>query len=414
MRNGLSILACVFAFIFFGPMPQTQAQSGLVFGKVIDASSQQGLAHVAVFIPFTSVGTTTDASGNFSLPRLRPGQYNLEIRHLSYKPQRQLLLLKENQDLKLLITLSEKKVEIDEVIKSVEPADWSANYKLFQEFFLGDKQGLMCKLHNPKDLIFYQDGNVLIGLAKKPLQISNRYLGYEVTYYLDYFKYLSDDDINLSSRLGDQYAFEGAAVFASRTSRNWFNTTNWRLSREKEYKGSLRHFLSSLYDNNTLNNHFLVHKIWQGYDDIQYKKQLSSSMLKVKTINIDSIYTWDSQRLSSRFLYYLSNEPYPIGEQLSQAPGNAKLLALPDTLLVLYDPKQTQKREDMMMASLSLSSGRLLFNKEGSILNQEGQIFWKHHDNRSSMLTMIPLDYIPEPKARKLSEKESASGKFPK
>ncbi|MBT3243662.1 MAG: carboxypeptidase-like regulatory domain-containing protein [Bacteroidetes bacterium] len=403
MRNRRMILFAILYAIAFIINNQVNAQVGRVHGQVCDGATGEGLANVAVFIPYTSVGVITDANGNFVLPRIRAGQYNLEIRHLSFEPQKLLVVVENNKDLRLHVLLDVKKVELDEVIKSVELADWDYGFKLFQEFFLGDPKSRQCRISNPEDLIFYYEGDALVGVAKKPLKISNRYLGYELIYYLDYFKYLSDTGDDIFNRLGDQYAFEGVALFTSRESKSWFRTTNWRLNREKEYQGSLRHFLASLYTNTIAQEGFRTMKAWQGYDDIQYTQQLSSSMLRIKTINIDSIYTWDSRMKSSRFLYYFATESYPLDEKIDSAAHGSKLFSMPDTIFVFHDQKDTPTRADDLIATLSLSSGRVEFNRDGTIQNQKGQIFWKHHDNRTRIIRMVPRDFVREEKVRELA-----------
>ncbi|UPT66628.1 MAG: TonB-dependent receptor [Sphingobacteriales bacterium JAD_PAG50586_3] len=61
------------------------AQTGLIQGKVLNAITNEALPFVTVGIQGTTTGTSTDINGEFKLPNLTPGNYNLEISLVGFK-----------------------------------------------------------------------------------------------------------------------------------------------------------------------------------------------------------------------------------------------------------------------------------------------------------------------------------------
>ncbi|MFZ4548485.1 MAG: carboxypeptidase-like regulatory domain-containing protein, partial [Bacteroidales bacterium] len=72
-------------FIFFTAV--TFAQQTGVKGVVADKISKETLVGATVLIQGTTTGATTDLDGNYALPSLAPGNYNLVISYISYKTQ---------------------------------------------------------------------------------------------------------------------------------------------------------------------------------------------------------------------------------------------------------------------------------------------------------------------------------------
>ena len=168
-----------------------------VSGVVTDIKGNP-LPDLTVFVPFTSIGTTTNIKGEYSLSRLIPGKIELVFRHVAYKALSKTILAESNESIKLDVSLEENTIELAEIVKRADPANWELGWEKFKTHVLGDQMGRYCKVSNPKDLYFYYDGERLTGHATKPLEIINNYLGYKLVYFLDYFwlqegKLLPDD-----------------------------------------------------------------------------------------------------------------------------------------------------------------------------------------------------------------------------
>ncbi len=76
------ILLCLFIQL---SIHTAQAQNiGIITGTVRDKSLQNGIADANVGIEGTSIGTTTDSNGNFTIPNVTVGSYNLKISYIGY------------------------------------------------------------------------------------------------------------------------------------------------------------------------------------------------------------------------------------------------------------------------------------------------------------------------------------------
>lgn len=62
-----------------------QASAGNVKGKISDKKTKEPLIGVTVQIEGTSTGAVTDLDGNYEIANLKQGNYNLEVRYVSYK-----------------------------------------------------------------------------------------------------------------------------------------------------------------------------------------------------------------------------------------------------------------------------------------------------------------------------------------
>jgi len=78
MKNCVALIFLLFALI------TASAQDGFVRGSVFDAQNGESLPAVAIVVKGTTLGTTTDLDGKFSL-QMAPGKYELEISFISYQ-----------------------------------------------------------------------------------------------------------------------------------------------------------------------------------------------------------------------------------------------------------------------------------------------------------------------------------------
>jgi TonB-dependent receptor len=63
------------------------AQNGTIAGKIIDHTTKETIIGANVVIDGTSVGSSTDVDGNFSITNLKPGTYVLNVSYVTYKTQ---------------------------------------------------------------------------------------------------------------------------------------------------------------------------------------------------------------------------------------------------------------------------------------------------------------------------------------
>lgn len=92
-----------------GKPVNTPAATASVSGKVVDITSGETLAGVAVSVEGTDLKVYTDLDGNFTISNLVPGSYNLILSMISYKKSLvENVQLKENEKEVIDIKLDNK------------------------------------------------------------------------------------------------------------------------------------------------------------------------------------------------------------------------------------------------------------------------------------------------------------------
>ena len=82
MRN-LRILVLTLALLWLGG--QALALPGSIKGKIYDQASHEPVMGVTVTVVNTSFGAVSDSNGNFTVPDIPPGYYNLRFSRMGYK-----------------------------------------------------------------------------------------------------------------------------------------------------------------------------------------------------------------------------------------------------------------------------------------------------------------------------------------
>lgn len=80
MKGFLTIILCVLIEFSF-------SQQGIISGFITDAKTNETLPFVNVRIDGTSIGTTTDIDGKYTLGQLKPGYYNIVASFVGYTTQ---------------------------------------------------------------------------------------------------------------------------------------------------------------------------------------------------------------------------------------------------------------------------------------------------------------------------------------
>ncbi len=212
----------------------------VIKGKVIDAVSGQPLASASVYCENTTLFTTTDQNGNFSLS-VSPGGYNLVVSYTGYQtyqtsvtgPRETMVFPLTREDKKL------KEVVVSTKTRLVEDG-WNTYGSYFMQNFIGTTPNAeQCRLVNPEALKFYyySDFNKIKVFANAPLKISNKALGYTLSYALDSFVYYFEDNI---------CSYQGFCRFTEMEGSEK-DKKNWTRNRKNAYEGSVLHFMRSYY-----------------------------------------------------------------------------------------------------------------------------------------------------------------------
>jgi hypothetical protein len=251
------IPAIILFFIFLFPASFTaKAQDkNFIAGRVLNGETEAAIPNASVFITNTSRGTVTSVNGTFDLRGIPAGKYDLIISSVGYNTQ-VYSFSSDKLPLQLKIYLEPKATELDAVI--VEPYEkdgWQKWGKFFIENFIGTTgASKLCKIRNYKTLRFRHSKkkNILTVVADDPLVIENRELGYRITYQLENFSY--DFGKNTLFYLG-YTLFEDMAKDTVNIPKRFLR------ERHAAYKGSIVHFIRSLYTNKLVENGFEVKRV---------------------------------------------------------------------------------------------------------------------------------------------------------
>ncbi|MDB5203203.1 MAG: hypothetical protein JWQ27_2612 [Ferruginibacter sp.] len=234
----------------------------IVSGKVISTETGQALAGTSVFAQNTTIGTATDAEGNFKL-YLPNGGYDLVVTYSGYTTESRRVSTGDEGNKSLLFQLKQKEKEMAEVsvVATTEVKDgWEKYGSFFIDEFIGKTgNSKTSRLKNPEALKFYfsKKRNRLKVLATETLQIENQALGYNIKYSLDSFTHEYATETSL---------YTGYPLFEEMTATDSMQKGNWMLAREQAYQGSMLHFMRSLYNRNLKDEGFEVQFLVKSND----------------------------------------------------------------------------------------------------------------------------------------------------
>src|SRR5690349_15460265 len=130
VRERIIVLA-LFAFAF-----SATAQTGTIEGRVIDAATLEPLPFANVFINNTTIGISTDVSGNFKLQNVPAGNHEVVFSFVGYGTYQSRYQVNENEVTRVNIRLTPAQQVLDEVaVKSSRDKTWEKQLKRFEKVF---------------------------------------------------------------------------------------------------------------------------------------------------------------------------------------------------------------------------------------------------------------------------------------
>jgi hypothetical protein len=244
-----------FIFLLQTPFIAKAQDKNFIAGRVLSGETEAPIPNASVFITNTSRGTVTTVNGTFDLKGIPVGKYDLIISSVGYNTQ-VYSFSSDKLPLHLKIYLEPKATELDAVI--VEPYEkdgWENWGKFFIENFIGTTEASkLCKIRNYETLRFRHSKkkNILTVVADDPLVIENRELGYRITYQLENFVY----DFNKATLF-----YLGYTLFEDMAKDTLNIPKRFLRERRAAYKGSIVHFIRSLYNNALVENGFEVKRV---------------------------------------------------------------------------------------------------------------------------------------------------------
>lgn len=257
MKKSFSIL-----ILFFYAITETFPQ--VVEGTVFDLVTRETICCASIYFNGTSGGTLSDQNGRFridvskfrSMPLIASaiGYYSTTITDFSTgRP--------------LEIFLNQKLFELDEVVVNAKSLarERKVNMSIFRNEFIGTTaNAISCRITNEKDIRFKysEDGDTLKAFALVPIHIINKALGYELTYFLDYFKY------NMNSK---SLFYKGNILFREDTTITSDDKKLIERRRRFVYLGSRMHYFRSLWVNDLNSTGFSTYNSSKSNSKIEYK-----------------------------------------------------------------------------------------------------------------------------------------------
>lgn len=271
----------------------------ILTGRVIDIESNEPIKNVELFISGATVGTTTNENGEFTLktPFL---PCHLIVMHVSYKS----VVLPITKSDNFSIKLSKINHGINEV--SVKGKNMrKRNLRLFYKYFLWNTDKHQIQILNDSILKFKRDEHDFHAYSNTPLLVRNKQLGYNIKILIQDF-HVCKKRVKTGEKL--KLRSDGTGVFQLKA-YHYYNDDNIYSpqkrkkiirNRRKHYYGSIRHFLSSLYQGKLSKNGFHL--------ETENTKNTYPFVLTKTGINTKR-FKFTAKAVKINYYYYSNNEP---------------------------------------------------------------------------------------------------------
>ncbi len=402
MRDCLYIIV-----LFFSLQISSQITiKGIVYEK------NDPLEGAAVYFNNTMVGTTTNSNGEFSI-KVKEGQYDLIVSYLGYK-KINYALNTSNYTKPLVFNLKKENNTLNEIIirKTVYDDEWKYNLSSFKREFIGRTEiAKDCEILNPEVLhfIYNSKDNILTAIAKKPLEIKHKSLGYKIIFELEEFI------INKKT-----VTYLGYSRYEN-LKGNKRKKRKWNQKRLETYNGSFTHFYQSLLQNTSYKEGFIIHQFKRVLNpDRPTEKEIRNARELVKLsrnrINffkkvevpktpLDSaLVTLEKARLP-KFKDYLYKSKVPVEEIITTKNG-ITYLNFDNNLSIVYT-KELEEEGYILRNSFSElrkalpQTSSIIPLKFPSILDKNGtlvsplDVFYEGYWSYEKFANSLPLDYEP-------------------
>lgn len=385
-----------------------------VIGRVLIASNSQPIPGASVFITNSTLGTVSDRNGNFELPNIPDGQFELIISSVGFET----VVYPFNSTslpLKLKVEMEEKVREMENVV--VEPYEedkWKKWGKVFSDNFLGTTpNGLACKIKNTGDIRFryYKKSNRLVAFSDKPLRIENKNLGYDLSFQLEEF------EVDFAEKAS---FFAGYTLFTSMGKED-NPKEKWLKQREKAYRGSVMHFMRSLYKDSLDKEGFTVirmqrtpnqekERVRKIYRDKSFANNVntvkrSSGIITVGSEADDSMAYYRRVMRQNDFIDTYGRDKLSLDSLVIHSEGSSRVLFWPDYLLIMFADKPEKEYLERFWNTVPAANQQspvFLRTGEPITLTKNGEYapllsfmtmgYWSWKEKVGDML---PIDYVP-------------------
>jgi hypothetical protein len=251
----------------------------IIQGKVINEVTGKPLQGTSIYFNNTTIGTSTNADGRFSLPL--PEIENAELiissvgyQRLVYKPEAATI-----QNKTIVFKLVQKEEELKDILILTD-AVRKKYLAIFEREFLGiTEEASHSNIQNKKDIYFTSGDskNSFKAYSDTPLTIINKMLGYKVSFELVEFFY---------DQQNGRTSYYGYTRFDEMGDKN-----RWVKNRKRCYYGSTMHFYRSLIGNHLQLEGYKVYIIKPLHTDPskpQQNMEMAAEVTAAQIITADS------------------------------------------------------------------------------------------------------------------------------
>jgi hypothetical protein len=393
--------------LFF--MPFVAIAQVIITGKVINAADNNPLPNVSVFLSNATVGTTTNAGGNFTLSNVKPGRYDLVVSIIGYETHHQDIAV-ANADLNLPdITIVVKNNVMSEVKIGPPDPNYDIDFQVFKEEFLGRTENAKrCTIVNPEVIALnYNAKKKLLSASSDGfIIIKNQALGYRIHYQLTQFT---------KDYTGQIVYYEGSVLFEEMKGRP-SEQRKWERNRLAAYNGSSMHFLRSIISNQVTENGFKVLRLIRKPNTARPSDSLIRAKLRKFGLVTashpeyrDSVNFWAEKSRLPKVNQYLITQTLNIADY-TKPTGNADLFALAfaDFPYIIYTKKRAPddnaayhplSEADYPSTIITITKTNAVFDRNGIFTDPSSTIMegaW----GLSAVADLLPVDYEPPVKKK--------------
>ena len=255
------ILLALFLFttILISPL---SAQGNIITGVITERNSKIPVARANVYISGTTIGTTTDNEGRYSLENVPAGKQVLVVSSTGYESLTKNIFLMNGSSSTKDFSLYQKTYQLESVEVQGDATEWHEQYERFRGLFLGESPNAdKCEIINKYEINFTEDEKYLRADVANPLRIINSATAFEVDCVMNGFVY------DKEKKVFQYKVYTHFKDIADTTNEKKYAQIGWR--RVGAYKGSLAFVIQSLIANRLEEDHVTL-SIWEDPAWVDY------------------------------------------------------------------------------------------------------------------------------------------------
>lgn len=362
-------------------------------GFIKDNESKLGLSGANIFIANTSAATISDEKGYFEM-EVNNSNAEIIVSYVGYETISFSIKSIQEFNTNKVLYLSKSNTKLNEVvINFTNIKNRESALKTFTYYFVGNSElASNVKLLNPDDIEFREqkesENYKLIAFSDKPIILINKKLGYKISYILVDFEYNHD---NAHENLYAYY--NGYAQFIDIIDEYKLNKEKVNNNRKNAYKGSLMHFIRSMYTNTYNEEGFKITKFKKVPNPL-YNPNTKSEVTK----------THDGFSMKHHHpKYTIVKSELGLNENLIVVEDGKKYLSFSDYIQVDFANKKedynyavryNKVRNKFQTSEIQLKDIKVEILPDGNYSPGDKIVFYGHM-SWEKIGDMLPFDYQP-------------------